>query len=102
MAIQFVMLGVTLFIMVVLGYFTMKTKMGMGLRSVSQNLRAANLMGVPVNKVVALAFAVGSVLAAIAGVLSLSLIHIFLPNDEATETQGEGAPEGSEPVSSDD
>ena len=60
MAIQFVMLGVTLFIMVVLGYFTMKTKMGMGLRSVSQNLRAANLMGVPVNKVVALAFAVGS------------------------------------------
>jgi|LSQX01.1.fsa_nt_gb branched-chain amino acid transport system permease protein len=70
MAIQFVMLGVTLFIMVVLGYFTMKTKMGMGLRSVSQNLRAANLMGVPVNKVVALAFAVGSVLAAIAGVLS--------------------------------
>lgn len=70
MAIQFVMIGVTLAIMGILGYFTMKTRIGMGLRSISQNLLASNLMGVPVNKMVALAFAIGAVLAAIAGVLS--------------------------------
>ncbi|NMA54898.1 MAG: branched-chain amino acid ABC transporter permease [Firmicutes bacterium] len=70
MAIQFVMLAVTIVIMLALGYFTLKSKMGMGLRSTAQNLRAANLVGVPVNRIVALAFAIGSVLATVAGIFS--------------------------------
>lgn len=45
------------------------TWMGLSLRAVSQNPAAASLMGVDVNRVAALTFAIGTALAAAAGVL---------------------------------
>lgn len=66
--IQFFIIGVTLLVLAGLAWFTMKTKTGYGLRSISQNLNASYLMGIPVDRMVAVGFAVGSMLAAIAGI----------------------------------
>lgn len=67
-AIQFLIIGATIAILLGLAYFTLRTKTGMGLRAISQNLNAAYLMGVPVDNMVSVAFAVGSMLAAVAGI----------------------------------
>jgi len=67
-AIQFLIIGASIVILLGLAYFTMKTKTGMGLRALSQNLKASYLMGVPVDKMVSVAFALGSMLAAVAGI----------------------------------
>ena len=68
-------------IMVALTLFVQKTKQGQAMRAVSEDRGAAQLMGINVNGTIALTFAIGSALAAIAGVLlcsayPLSLIHI--------------------------
>ena len=49
--------------------FVNKTKMGMAIRSVAQDPDTASLMGVPVNRVIALTFFVGGALGGLAGVL---------------------------------
>lgn len=56
-------------IMVVLMVFTGKTKMGKAMRAVSEDKAAAQLMGIDVNVTISMTFAIGSALAAIAGVL---------------------------------
>ena len=56
-------------IMVVLMVFTGKTKMGKAMRAVSEDKAAAQLMGIDVNATISMTFAIGSALAAIAGVL---------------------------------
>ena len=56
-------------IMVTLTLFTTKTKMGKAMRAVSEDKGAATLMGINVNRIISLTFAIGSGLAAIAGVL---------------------------------
>lgn len=59
-------------IMVVLTSFINKTKPGQAMLAVSEDKAAAQLMGINVNKTIALTFAIGSGLAAIAGVLLCS------------------------------
>ncbi len=56
-------------IMVALTFFTSKTKMGKAMRAVSEDKDAARLMGINVDATISLTFAIGSGLAAIAGVL---------------------------------
>ena len=56
-------------IMVCLTLFTGKTKMGKAMRAVSEDKGAAQLMGINVNRTISMTFAIGSALAAIAGVL---------------------------------
>jgi len=56
-------------IMVVLTLFTTHTKLGKAMRAVSEDKGAATLMGINVNRTISLTFAIGSGLAAIAGVL---------------------------------
>ena len=53
----------------VLYIFIKFTKVGTGLRAVSQNKQAAQLMGIPLNKVYSIAWAIGGAMAAIAGIL---------------------------------
>jgi branched-chain amino acid transport system permease protein len=67
-AIQVLIIAVTLVILLGMTWFTQKTKTGRGLRALSQNLNACYLMGMPVNKMIGLGFAVGSMLAAVSGV----------------------------------
>lgn len=59
-------------IMVVLTLFIKKTKAGQAMLAVSEDKGAAQLMGINVNATISLTFAIGSGLAAIAGVLFCS------------------------------
>ena len=61
-------------IMVVLTLFTGKTRMGKAMRAVSEDRAAAQLMGINVNNTISMTFAIGSALAAIAGVLLCSTV----------------------------
>ena len=56
-------------IMVALTTFTSKSKMGKAMRACSEDKGAAQLMGIHVNATISMTFAIGSALAAIAGVL---------------------------------
>ena len=60
---------VCLVIMAALMTFVQKSKPGQAMRAVSEDKGAAQLMGINVNGTIALTFAIGSALAAIAGVL---------------------------------
>ncbi len=62
-------IAVCIVIMIVLQLFINKTKAGKAMLAVSEDKGAAQLMGVNVNATIALTFAIGSGLAAIAGVL---------------------------------
>ena len=66
-------------IMVVLTLFTSRTKMGKAMRAVSEDKGAAQLMGVDVNQTISVTFAIGSALAAIAGVLLCSSYPVLQP-----------------------
>jgi len=66
---QIMILGVGLIIMICLKLFIDKTKLGKAMRATSQNQPVASLMGININRIISLTFAIGSALAAIAGVL---------------------------------
>lgn len=66
-------------IMVGLTLFTSKSKMGKAMRAVSEDKAAAQLMGINVNSTISLTFAIGSALAAIAGVLLCSSYSTLMP-----------------------
>lgn len=66
-------------IMLALTWFTGNTKMGKAMRAVSENKAAAELMGINVNSTISVTFAIGSGLAAIAGVLLCSAYPRLVP-----------------------
>ena len=66
-------------IMLLLTFFTGYTKMGKAMRVVSEDRGAAELMGINVNFTISLTFAIGSALAAIAGVLLCSAYPVLQP-----------------------
>ena len=66
-------------IMAVLVTFVQKSKPGQAMRAVSEDKGAAQLMGINVNGTIALTFAIGSALAAIAGVLLCSAYPSLTP-----------------------
>ena len=63
-----VTLIITTIIMVVLTLFINKTRLGKAMRAVSEDKDAAELMGISVNRTISLTFAIGSALAAVAGI----------------------------------
>lgn len=66
-------------IMIALTLFTEKTKMGKAMRAVSEDKGASQLMGIDVNTTISVTFAIGSGLAAIAGVLLCSTYPTLMP-----------------------
>ena len=70
---------VCLLIMAVLVWFTGKTKMGKAMRACSEDKGAAQLMGINVNRTISVTFAIGSALAAVAGVLLCSFSPVLQP-----------------------
>ena len=66
-------------IMGLLTWFTGKTKMGKAMRACSEDKGAAQLMGINVNRTISITFAIGSALAAIAGVLLCSSYSKLMP-----------------------
>lgn len=70
---------VSLVIMCGLMFFVNKTKPGRAMKAVSEDRGAAQLMGVNVNATISLTFAIGSALAAIAGLLLCSAYPSLTP-----------------------
>lgn len=66
-------------LMVALGMFVKRTTIGIAMRACSENLRAAQLMGVDVNRVIVVAFAISAGLAGAAGVLWSSKFGLVDP-----------------------
>ncbi len=66
-------------IMAGLTAFTSKSKMGKAMRACSEDKGAAQLMGINVNRTISVTFAIGSALAAIAGVLLCSFNTSLMP-----------------------
>lgn len=61
-AISFVLVGMLL-------WMIYRTKRGLAMRSISHDIETTRLMGVSVNRIIALTFAIGSGLAAVAGIM---------------------------------
>ena len=70
---------ICIIIMIALTLFTGKTKMGKAMRACSEDKGAAQLMGINVNATISITFAIGSGLAAIAGVLLCSAYPTLVP-----------------------
>ena len=66
-------------IMVGLSLFINKTQLGKAMRACSEDKGAAQLMGINVNRTISMTFAIGSALAAIAGVLLCSSYTSLMP-----------------------
>jgi branched-chain amino acid transport system permease protein len=66
---QITVVLVSILLMVALTLFIQRTKTGKAMRAVSFSRDAASLMGIPVNRIITITFAIGSALAAAAGVL---------------------------------
>ena len=65
-------LAITIVLMICLTWFINKTMTGKAMLAVSEDKGAAQLMGVNVNKTIAVTFLIGSALAAVAGVLYIA------------------------------
>ncbi len=67
--IQVIVIVVSVILMLLLNYIINYTKTGKSMRAVSHDMGAASLMGISVNKTIAITFVIGSVLAGAGGVL---------------------------------
>ena len=70
---------VSALVMVGLTLYTGKTRTGKAMRAVSEDRDAAQLMGINVNRTISATFAIGSALAAVAGVLLCSTLPTLQP-----------------------
>ena len=75
-------IAVVVGLMVMLTLFVQRTKIGKAMRAVSEDMGAAQLMGIDINRTIAFTFAVGSALAGVASVLYCSAYP------QATPTMG--------------
>ncbi len=67
---QILIVAVSVGLMAGLTFFVRRTRLGKAMRAVSQDADTAELMGIPVNRVVALTFFIGGALGGAAGVLN--------------------------------
>jgi len=66
---QLIVLAVAIVFMGILQYIVYGTKFGRAMRAVSFNFETASLMGIPTDRVISTTFIIGSMLAAVAGIL---------------------------------
>ncbi|WRS27515.1 branched-chain amino acid ABC transporter permease [Oscillospiraceae bacterium MB08-C2-2] len=76
---QIVLFSVSFVLLVVLSVVIHKTKIGLAMRAVEQNSRAASLMGIEVNSVISFTFFLGGASAAIAGALMAAYYQLVYP-----------------------
>jgi branched-chain amino acid transport system permease protein len=86
---QIIIVGVSVFLMVLLQFIVKKTKMGKAMRAVSLDADAARLMGINVDATISFTFMLGSAFAGAAGVLvgmyykSINPLMGYLPGIKA-------------------
>lgn len=76
---QVIVLLVSIVIMVVLMLFINRTKTGLAIRAISQDKETAGLMGVNVNQIISVTFALGSVLGTISAIMMASIYGAIYP-----------------------
>ena len=81
---QIIMLVVAVLLLAVLTFIVQKTKVGLAMRAVEQNTRAASMVGINVNFVISLTFFIGGACAAIAGALIAGYYGIISPTMGST------------------
>ena len=81
---QIIMLVVAVLLLAVLTFIVQKTKVGLAMRAVEQNSRAASMVGINVNFVISLTFFIGGACAAIAGALIAGYYGIISPTMGST------------------
>lgn len=65
-----IILAISLLLIAAMFVFINKTKIGLTIRAISQDMEAASLMGINCDIVIAITFLIGSILAGVAGVLT--------------------------------
>jgi branched-chain amino acid transport system permease protein len=78
---QMILVGASLSLMVFLTLFVNKTMLGKAMRAIAIDQDACRLMGINVNKIIALTFFIGTSLAAAAGIMAgtyYGSIHFFM------------------------
>jgi branched-chain amino acid transport system permease protein len=73
---QMAMLIVSIVFMVILRFIVMNTRFGRAMRAISYDIDAARLMGIHVDRVIALTFALGSALAGAAGMMVATFTNV--------------------------
>ncbi len=68
---QMAIFGITLAVLAVFTYIVTKTPLGRAMRAVEQDAKMAALLGVNTNRTISIAFIIGAMLAAVAGVMFL-------------------------------
>lgn len=82
-SVAIVTIAACILIIITLTFIISKTKIGKAMRAVSEDKEAAQLMGINVNQTISVTFAIGSALAAIAGVLLSSAYPLLMPTSGA-------------------
>jgi branched-chain amino acid transport system permease protein len=77
---QLAIFGLTMLIMGGLFYLINFTRLGIALRATAQDQLMAGLVGIPVNKIIAFTFVLGSALAAVAGVMVAMTTNVMVFN----------------------
>ncbi len=67
--VEIIILFSSIFLMIALTFFVQKTKTGKAMRATAQDKDTASLMGININRIVTITFAIGSALGAAAGVM---------------------------------
>ena len=67
---QILIIAMAIAIMFTLRFFILKTRLGKAIRATSENLEMAITVGVDIDKIISIVFAIGSGLAAVAGIPS--------------------------------
>ncbi len=73
---NFIIMGITALLIIILTFVLTKTKMGRAIRATAQNREAAQLNGVPVGRVFAQVLAIGGIVAAISGIMISSIASL--------------------------
>jgi branched-chain amino acid transport system permease protein len=85
---RFWLIIATFLLIALFSLYLKKTKMGKAIRATSENMTASTMMGVNTNVVIAIVFAVGSLMGAIAGSFMGSLFAIYPAMGNATVMKG--------------
>lgn len=67
--INFIIPIVTVVLLIGLNFFIQKTRTGMAMRALSKDYEAASLMGIDINRTISITFFIGSLLAAMGGIM---------------------------------
>lgn len=76
-SLQILIIGVSVGLMLALDFFIRRTRYGMAMRAIAQDRATVALMGVPVNTVISMTFAIGAALGGAAGVLYASAYPVI-------------------------